>query len=364
MEEGGCQFAWAKHRRYFRAHLQVLPEPYKAMDTSRMTLAYFAIAGLDLCGGGEGPEALAQAAAGAGPGPGSAADDDAAEKGAQWRAMAVRWVYSMLLADGSGFRGSDFLGAPPPPPPVDRAHVTMTYTALATLLILGDDLAGVHPAAVAAELRALQRPDGSFVAMRRGDESDVRFVYCACAVSYMLRDWSGVDRARAVAYLRSCRAFDGSFGQEPRSEGQAGSTYCALAALHLLGALDEVVDADWRAALLQWLVSRQVSGFQGRCNKLPDTCYSFWVGASLRILGADHLINAPLSRSFTLRCEYQHGGFSKNEESPPDLPHSYMSIAGIVLTGGDGPLVPPGNLFAPLGFSERAHRFWQSLRTI
>ena len=34
---------------------------------------------------------------------------------------------------------------------------------------------------------------------------------------------------------------------------------------------------------LFWLLSRQVTGFQGRANKPSDTCYSFWIGASLKV---------------------------------------------------------------------------------
>lgn len=39
--------------------------------------------------------------------------------------------------------------------------------------------------------------------------------------------------------------------------------------------------------MLNWLVNRQMSkegGFQGRTNKLVDNCYSFWIGASFRLL--------------------------------------------------------------------------------
>ena len=38
-------------------------------------------------------------------------------------------------------------------------------------------------------------------------------------------------------------------------------------------------------ALLRWLVEAQEphSGFLGRTNKKADTCYSFWVGASLKV---------------------------------------------------------------------------------
>jgi len=34
---------------------------------------------------------------------------------------------------------------------------------------------------------------------------------------------------------------------------------------------------------LNWCLSRQVNGFQGRANKPPDTCYSFWIGAALDV---------------------------------------------------------------------------------
>ena len=40
-----------------------------------------------------------------------------------------------------------------------------------------------------------------------------------------------------------------------------------------------------REAIGHWCMQRQVGGFQGRVNKDPDTCYSFWVGASLKMLG-------------------------------------------------------------------------------
>ena len=37
----------------------------------------------------------------------------------------------------------------------------------------------------------MQQTDGSFVASAEENENDMRFIYCACAVSYMLNDWSG-----------------------------------------------------------------------------------------------------------------------------------------------------------------------------
>ena len=31
----------------------------------------------------------------------------------------------------------------------------------------------------------------------------MRFVYCACAVCYMLNDWSGLDAKKTVQYIKN-----------------------------------------------------------------------------------------------------------------------------------------------------------------
>ena len=43
----------------------------------------------------------------------------------------------------------------------------------------------------------------SFCSTIEGAEKDMRFVYCACCVSHMLNDWSGIDKDRAVQYIRN-----------------------------------------------------------------------------------------------------------------------------------------------------------------
>ena len=60
----------------------------------------------------------------------------------------------------AGFRGSAANTSGTPLNLWDCGHITMTYTALATLLVLGDDLARLDRAALLAGLRALQLPDG------------------------------------------------------------------------------------------------------------------------------------------------------------------------------------------------------------
>lgn len=92
----------------------------------------------------------------------------------------------------------------------------------------------------------------------------MRFLYCACAISSMLNDWGGVDKDSAERYIRSCTTYEGGIALVPGmnacvrspycrtrlwsyiiyvcyiplgNEAHAGSTYCAVAALSLMGRL-------------------------------------------------------------------------------------------------------------------------------
>ena len=58
-----------------------------------------------------------------------------------------------------------------------------------------------------------------------------------------------------------------------------------MAALNLL----DKVDLINKKKCLNWLLQRQIvsddniAGFQGRVNKPADSCYSFWIGASIDV---------------------------------------------------------------------------------
>lgn len=49
-------------------------------------------------------------------------------------------------------------------------------------------------------------------------ECDIRFTYSACAVLYILNDWSGIDRNKIIEYAESCLTYDGGFGLNPECE--------------------------------------------------------------------------------------------------------------------------------------------------
>lgn len=73
------------------------------------------------------------------------------------------------------------------------------------------------------------------------------------------------------------------------------------------------IDAD---RLGHWLCERQLpsGGLNGRPEKLPDVCYSWWVVSSLHMIGRAHWIDSKALKSFILACQvrivYSDGHFS------------------------------------------------------
>ena len=69
----------------------------------------------------------------------------------------------------------------------------------------------------------------------------------------------------------------------PFGEAHGGYTFCGLAAMVLLEATDKLD----MVRLVEWLSNRQLveeGGFNGRINKLVDSCYNFWVGACFELV--------------------------------------------------------------------------------
>ncbi len=88
-----------------------------------------------------------------------------------------------------------------------------------------------------------------------------------------------MDKIRALNYIQKSKNYDGGYAQGPWQESHGGSTFCAIASLKLMDLLDPTEHQD----TIVWLLNRQTMGFQGRVNKPEDTCYSFWIGASLDV---------------------------------------------------------------------------------
>jgi len=320
-----------RHAKFFQRTLAVLPSSLSSFDTQRVTIAYFAISGLDLL--------------------------DRLDLVEDHKASMVSWLYSCLIAptpgqeqslgdeilSKCGFRGSPALklsSNPLPSHPYDHGHIAMTYTALASLLVLGDDLSRLDRSSVIAGVRALQLPDGSYKAALEGGENDMRFLYCAAAICSMLGDWGGMDTEAAVSYVLSSISYEGGIGQGPGLEAHGGSTYCGVAALVLMGRLEDLGE-DRLGRLTRWCVQRQAqgSGFMGRPNKPEDTCYSFWVGATLSLLGKLEMCDRKSSRLFVLSTQDPvTGGLAKWPDTQTDPLHTYLGLSGLGIQGEEGVL--------------------------
>ncbi|KAI6129724.1 terpenoid cyclases protein prenyltransferase [Pisolithus croceorrhizus] len=211
-------------------------------------------------------------------------------------------------------------------------QLIMTYTALLSLAILRDDFSRLDRPGLISFLKACQNEDGSFSSEPYGGDADSRTTYCAFAISSMLGDWSGVRVDRALAFIASCRTYEGGYGQTPFSEASGGPTYCAVASIFLAGQGEQLSESD-RLRTVRWLIINQEpsGGFRGRTCKGADACYSFWCGASLSILEAKELVSELSIASYIASCQFKFGGIAKFPGDHPDPYHTYLSLAASAL---------------------------------
>ncbi|GMY08578.1 geranylgeranyl transferase type-1 subunit beta isoform X1 [Fagus crenata] len=333
-----------RHVTYLEMMYQLLPWPYQNQEINRLTLAYFVISGLDLL---------------------SALDCVDKEAVASWvLSLQAHPKDNAELNDGQfyGFQGSRTSQFPPESSgdlSHNSSHLASTYSALSILKIVGYNFSNIDSEMILTSMRNLQQPDGSFMPLHTGAETDLRFTYCAAAICFMLEDWRGMDKEKAKEYILNCQSYDGGFGIKPGSESHGGGIYCAVASLRLMGFIG--VDLLSNSAtssiinvplLLSWILQRQATdgGFQGRPNKDSDTCYAFWIGATLRILGGHKFIDEKALHGFLLTCQYEYGGFSKFPGERADLYHSYYGITAFSLLGESG----MNPLCVELGITDRA----------
>ncbi|KAK9450375.1 terpenoid cyclases/protein prenyltransferase alpha-alpha toroid [Limtongia smithiae] len=225
--------------------------------------------------------------------------------------------------------------------PGHDAHILYTLSAI-QILALQDALDEIDADLHAAYVCSLQdKATGAVRGDRDGDEFDTRFVYISMQALVLLGRFRDerhkFDIDAAVAYIALCRNYDGGFGMVPGAESHAGQIFTCLAALAIAGRLDEpgVVDRD---LVCWWLSERQVpsGGLNGRPEKLPDTCYSWWVLSSLAILGRLDWIDKNKLREFILDAQDDEaGGIADRKGDVADVWHTHFGIAGLSLLGFD-----------------------------
>lgn len=141
---------------------------------------------------------------------------------------------------------------------------------------------------------------------------------------------------------------NGGFSSTIMDESHVGFTFCAIAALKLLEYPLENLNCT-----KEWLIQRQVDypeclykdmsyeyyrnedigGFNGRENKLSDTCYSWWCTGSLYLIDpySVKLVDIEKATEYLLNKTQNSlfGGFASNPETTPDPFHSYLALASL-----------------------------------
>jgi geranylgeranyl transferase type-2 subunit beta len=149
-------------------------------------------------------------------------------------------------------------------------------------------------------------------------------------------EWKSlIDYRSMIDHVNRCQnsSSDGGFGPNRGLESHAAYTFCALGVLKIS---DEVVREQDR--LGHWLAERQTvsGGFNGRPEKAPDVCYSWWILSSMEMLGKSHWIDQPALSTFILRSQEKiHGGIADRPECVPDVFHTFFGLAGLSLIGSE-----------------------------
>ncbi|UKK01819.2 farnesyl-protein transferase beta subunit [Theileria orientalis] len=262
-----------------------------------------------------------------------------------------RAVQTLLLCwdeEHGGFGGGKF----------QRGHLATTYAAICVLRMF-HSLHVVDTRKLYSFLMDMKLDSGVFTTTY-GGEYDTRSTYCAIACGSMTGLLTEELTKNTAAFIQSCQTYEGGIAAEPGLEAHAGYTYCGVSCLALLGQLHRLN----LNKLHYWALRRVTSqfGFQGRPHKLVDSCYSFWIGAVLRIISGKGTTCDPnirvdarigtstgavagigtgigactgntlsliqmLTRCYVLVVAQTGGGFRDKPNKSPDLYHTCYSLS-------------------------------------
>jgi len=187
------------------------------------------------------------------------------------------------------------------------------------------------------------------MAIHENGEMDIRGVYCSlvCAdIVGILED--NCELTDGVGdFLIGCQTYEGGFSCSPFGEAHGGYTFCALASFLILAQVgDKSYERINYDKLAEWLANRQLSelgGFNGRINKLVDSCYSFWVGACFELIDilaqkqgttmnveGEFLFNQEALQGYVIMCcQGVQGGLRDKPTKHPDIYHTCYALSGM-----------------------------------
>ena len=213
------------------------------------------------------------------------------------------------------------------------SHITSTHYALLILIQLNklDIISEEQKQKTANYIKSLQNEDGSF----KGDtyaETDSRFSYNAVSILKILGllNEKYINLPKATEYVLSCQNFDGGFGSIPGAESHGAYCFCCIGFLSVTNQLD-LLD---KIQTGRWLAERQthLGGFNGRPEKLPDVCYSWWVLSSMFMIGTEDFFDKDLLIKFILECQDDElGGIGDRPGNCHDVFHTFFGLCGLSL---------------------------------
>ncbi|XP_067895576.1 protein farnesyltransferase subunit beta [Heterodontus francisci] len=294
-----------KHFQYLKKGLRHLSESYSCLDASRPWLCYWILHSLELLG----------------------------EPLDECMASNICQFLTRCQSPNGGFGGG----------PGQEPHLAPTYAAVNALCIIGTEEAYsvINREKLLEFLHSVKHPNGSFT-MHVSGEVDVRSTYCAASVASLTNIITPTLFEGTPEWVIRCQNWEGGIGGVPGMEAHGGYTFCGMAALVIL-------KKEWMLdlkALLRWVTSRQMrfeGGFQGRCNKLVDGCYSFWQAGLLPLLhralhadGKDSLSmthwmfhQEALQEYILLCCQNSTGGLLDKPGKSRDFYHTCYCLSGL-----------------------------------
>lgn len=294
-----------KHLHYLKKGLRNLSDAYECLDASRPWLCYWILHSLELLDE---------------PVPDTLASD-------------VCQFLAHCQSPNGGFGGG----------PGQQPHLAPSYAAVNALCIIGTEEAFnvINREKLLEFLMSLKQPDGSFL-MHLGGEVDVRSAYCAASVASLTNIITPDLFDGTPEWIIRCQNWEGGIGGVPGMEAHGGYTFCGMAAMVILKK-EMLLDLP---ALLHWVTRRQMrfeGGFQGRCNKLVDGCYSFWQGGLLPLLHCalrtqnDHALDMTcwmfdqqaLQEYILLCCQNPFGGLLDKPGKARDFYHTCYCLSGL-----------------------------------
>lgn len=294
-----------KHIKFLQFSLGALPSAFKMLDHSQPWLFYWATNSLTLLGQ-EIPDIT--------------------------KRQLISKLFTMFSPIDGGIGGG----------PGQIGHVAAGYSACLAFALLGteEEWDKIDRKKMYQWLLALKNSDGSF-AMHIGGESDTRAAYCVLNIASSLNILTEELIEGTAEFIGSCQTYEGGIGATPFDEAHGGYTYCAVAALMILGKETLLKSIDL-PKLIHWCAERQLpleGGFSGRTNKLVDGCYSFWIGGLVPIFEAllpespEVTSRAALNNYLLCACQDEKmGGMRDKPGKMPDYYHTHYGLFGVIFS--------------------------------